>query len=337
LIKTVDDGGGRPQIRSDAFRSDPARNVLAQVNTDAELTAWLDEVLPLPDDTPRVVSRAAALRDFGVHAIAYRLRAGQWRRLAPSVYLTSPPATPVDRMHAAALHGGSRCAISGAAALFALGFRAVRPPSAELVLVRSDSGVESWGRIRVRRTARLPRPLWRSGLPLAPVARAVADQALQLRRLDRVQAVVAEAVQRRMCDVAELAAELEAGPRQGSRLLRAALRDVGYGALSVPEAKAGRLMRKAAIAEFEQNAAVHVGGRHLVVDFLWRDLRAVLEIDSTEYHLTPADHDRTLARDQVLQAAGYAVLHVKPSQLRDAAVFVQLVRDWLAALARRTA
>jgi hypothetical protein len=255
LIKTVDDGGGRPQIRSDAFRSDPARNVLAQVYTDAELTAWLDEVLPLPDDTPRVVSRAAALRDFGVHAIAYRLRAGQWRRLAPSVYLTSPPATPVDRMHAAALHGGSRCAISGAAALFALGFRAVRPPSAELVLVRSDSGVESWGRIRVRRTARLPRPLWRSGLPLAPVARAVADQALQLRRLDRVQAVVAEAVQRRMCDVAELAAELEAGPRQGSRLLRAALRDVGYGALSVPEAKAARLMRKAAIAEFEQNAA----------------------------------------------------------------------------------
>jgi very-short-patch-repair endonuclease len=63
----------------------------------------------------------------------------------------------------------------------------------------------------------------------------------------------------------------------------------------------------------------------------------VLEIDSTEYHLTPADHDRTLARDQVLQAAGYAVLHVKPSQLRDAAVFVQLVRDWLAALARRSA
>jgi very-short-patch-repair endonuclease len=302
-----------------------------------DLAAWLDEVLPLTVDPPRVISRADALRDLGRHAITYRLRAGQRRRLAPSVYLTSPPATPVDRLHAAALHGGSRCAISGAAALFALGFRAVRPPSAELVLVRPDSGVESWGRIRVRRTARLPRPLWRSGLPLAPVARAVADQALQLHRLDRVQAVVAEAVQRRMCDVDELASELEAGPRQGSRLLRAALRDVGYGALSVPEAKAGRLLRKAAITGFQQNAAVHVGGRRLVVDFLWRDVRAVLEVDSTEYHLTPVDHDRTLARDQALQAAGYVVLHVKPSQLRDAAVFVQLVRDWLAALARRSA
>ena len=290
------------------------------MNADAELAAWLDEDLPLPDDTPRVVSRAAALRDFGVYAITYRLRARMVAPGAVGVGCTRP-----------------RCMAGADAALFALGFRAVRPPSAELVLVRSDSRVESWGRIRVRRTARLPRPLSRSDLPLAPVARAVADQALQLRRLDRVPAVVAEAVQRRMCDVAELAAELEAGPRQGSRLLRAALRDVGYGPLSVPEAKAGRLMRKAAIAGFEQNATVHVGRRHLVVDFLWRDLRAVLEIDSTEYHLTPADHDRTLARDQVLQAAGYVVRHVKPSQLRDAAVFVQLVRDWLAALARRSA
>ena len=304
---------------------------------DDDLAAWLDEILPLPADRPRVISRVDALRDVGAHAITYRLRAGQWLRLAPSVYLTSPPATPVDRLHAAALHGGRGCAISGAAALFALGFRAVRPPSAELVLVRSDSGAESWGRIRVRRTARLPRPRWRSGLPLAPVARAVADHALRLRRLDRVQAVVAEAVQRRMCGVAELAAELESGPRQGSRLLRAALRDVGYGALSVPEAGAGRLLRTAAIAGFEQNAEVHVGARRLIVDFLWRNLRAVLEIDSTEYHLTPHDHDRTLARDQVLQAAGYVVLHIKPSQLRDAAGFVQLVRDWLAAPSRRSA
>jgi hypothetical protein len=66
-----------------------------------------------------------------------------------------------------------------------------------------------------------------------------------------------------------------------------------------------------------------------------RELLAILEIDSTEYHLSPRDHLATLVRDQVLQAGGYAVMHVKPSQLRDPATFVAIVREWLAALARR--
>jgi hypothetical protein len=110
----------------------------------------------------------------------------------------------------------------------------VRPPNRVLVLVGDDVGVRNWAGIRIRRTARLPRPDWRRGLPLAPVARAVADHVVTVSRADRVQAVVAEAVQRGLCGVDELAAELEAGPRRGSRPFRAALREIGYGARSVP-------------------------------------------------------------------------------------------------------
>lgn len=77
-------------------------------------------------------------------------------------------------------------------------------------------------------------------------------------------------------------------------------------------------------------------GRRFVADFLWRELRAVLEIDSTEHHLSPEDHAATLARDQLLQTGGYVVLHVKPSQLANPAAFVELVREWLDALARRS-
>src|SRR5882724_4861778 len=168
---------------------------MTAIRDDANLLAWLDEVLPLPaPDDPRVVPRAEALRDVGAAAIRYRCRVGTWLRLAPSVYLMDPPATPFDRLQAAALHGGGSSVLSGTAALAALGFRTIRPPRRELVLVRADSGVERRGRIQVRRTSRLPGAHHRDGLPLAPVARAVADHVLSVVQLDQVQATVAEAV-----------------------------------------------------------------------------------------------------------------------------------------------
>jgi very-short-patch-repair endonuclease len=298
--------------------------------------AWLDEVMPLvlPEEA-RLLTRADALRDVGPAAVRYRCRSGQWVRLAPAIYLTTPPVTWLDRLHSAHLHAGSGCAISGAAALVEYGFRVGRP-GAVLVLVACDIAVRSQPGIRIRRTTRLPAARRCRGLPLAPVARAVADHVVGLRHLDQVQAIVAHAVQRKLCTVADLAVELDAGPRRGSRLFREALRDVGFGANSVPEARAGRLLRAAGVTGFVQNAEVRVGDRRLLADFLWPELRAVLEIDSTEFHLTPEDHDATLARDQLLQAAGYIVLHVKPSQLRDAEAFVALIRAWLVAVARRT-
>jgi len=298
--------------------------------------SWLDEVLPPPgerDDRPRVITRQQARADgIGTDAIMYRCSAGNWLRMAPGLYLTAPPSTSTDRLWAAALHGAPAGVASGAGALAAYGLP-VPPVASELVLVPLRSGVRSWGRIQVRPTARLPKPTPRLGPPLAPVARAVADHVVTLRHLDTVQAVVAAAVQRGLCTVSDLAAELEAGPRRGSALFREALRDVGYGAHSVPEAKAGRLLRSAGITGFEQNGHIIVGHRRYVGDLVFRAQRAVLEIDSTEYHTTPADHDRTLLRDQELQLAGWIVLHVKPRQLRDEAAFIALVRGWLTSLA----
>ena len=66
-----------------------------------------------------------------------------------------------------------------------------------------------------------------------------------------------------------------------------------------------------------------------MADFLWEDVGAILEIDSREYHFTERDWQQTLRRDQILQGAGYAVLHVTPAQLRDEAQFIAMVRAWL--------
>jgi len=161
----------------------------------------------------------------------------------------------------------------------------------------------------------------------------VADHALTLRRIDDVRTVVAEAVRRRLSTVDEIAAELDAGPRNGSALLRQAVDEVGAGAWSAPEARAARLLRRAAgVPPFEQNARIDLpGGGYYVADFLWRDLWAVLEIDSAEHHLDPADWSATMDRHLVLETLGYSVAHRPPSAVHAYPNrFVGEVTAWLA-------
>jgi very-short-patch-repair endonuclease len=156
----------------------------------------------------------------------------------------------------------------------------------------------------------------RPGPACAPVARAAADLALERRRLDEVRALVAEVVRKDLCSVADLSLELEAGPRNGSAHLRDAIEEVSGGAWSAPEARAARLLRAAGITGFQANATIRLpGGRTVVVDFLWRRLRAVLEIDSVEYHGAPADDDYTSDRHLLRETAGYSVVHRRPRMI----------------------
>lgn len=298
---------------------------------------WLDDVMPLPDagrDLRRVITATDA-RGLGVepHTTRYRVRVGRWARLAPGVYLTAPPATAADHALAAVLHGGPSAVLSGSAALHQYGLLKSEPGT-DLVLVPSHCAVHSHGRVRIRPTHRLPKAADPWGL-LAPAARAVADHARTVTSQDLVTRLVTAAVQKRLCSVDELSAEYRYGARRGSLLLRRALEDAGAGAHSVPEARAGRLLRAGGVTGFEHNAPVQVGGATFYGDFVWRTLRAILEIDSTEHHFSPADQTATLVRDQKLQLAGWAVMHVKPSQLRTAERFVEMMRSWLTVLEGR--
>jgi very-short-patch-repair endonuclease len=88
------------------------------------------------------------------------------------------------------------------------------------------------------------------------------------------------------------------------------------------------------VPAFEQNAAVIVGAACYVADFLWRELWAILEIDGRDYHFSPPEWQATLRRHAELETAGYSVIHVVPSQLRDADDFIRRVSRWLAARGR---
>jgi very-short-patch-repair endonuclease len=285
-----------------------------------------------PDALPRVISRAEALRrGLSDDAVERRVRSGRWRRLAPRTYLTRPTCTDDDRLAAALLFAGPGSALSGAAALWAYGVPKIDVPPRILVLVPPTTCVRPTASVHVRRTQRRIVVALAPGPRRVPVERALVDHALGRRRLDDVRAVTARVVQRRLCTVAELGAELAVAPRRGSKNLRIALEEVGWGAESAPEAKAARVLRRAGITDFEQNAVITLpDGTTRRVDFYWRRLRAVLEIDSVEYHFRRADWAGTWDRHLDLSILGYAVIHRPPSALLDPARFVSDIRAWLA-------
>ena len=81
--------------------------------------------------------------------------------------------------------------------------------------------------------------------------------------------------------------------------------DAAAGARSVAEAEAAELLRIGGVPTFELNVPiVHAGRVIAVADVLWRKLRAVLEIDSREYHLSEAQRKATMARHNKLTNVG---------------------------------
>lgn len=299
--------------------------------------------VPVLDDhgrLPRVITREEAMaRGYSRRAIEHRLATKRWRRVLPRTYLTDNTLTWPDRLNAALRFAGPEALLTGAAALADLGLATVPPPERVLLLVPPSNHVRPAGWVRLRRTDRMPQPADVPGPRRAHLARAVADLALERRVLDDVRALVAQALRARLCTLAQLQLELDEGPRNRSANLRVALEDMGAGAWSAPEARAGRILRRAKMRPFEQNALVTLpDGTSFYVDFLWPELHAVLEIDSNKHHwVDPSDQDRTSAKASKLQAWGYRVMSRRPWTLRNEREFVADVREFLAGCARSVA
>jgi very-short-patch-repair endonuclease len=262
------------------------------------------------------------LRALGMtdNAMQWRLRAGgPWQTLLPGVYLglTGAPSL-LQKETAALLYAGPGSVVTGPVALLHHGLRS--PVMLDLVdvLVPVRRQRLSTGFVRMHRTVNMPaRVVVSEPLRYVAAARAVADTARLLTSVREVRAVVAEGAQRGRCTVAELGTELRAGPMRGSAMFRSALAEVAEGIRSTAEGDLHGLIRAARLPVPLFNASLYVGDAFLAIpDAWWPEAGVAVEVDSMEWHLSPADWDRTRKRHDLMGAAGVIVLHFSPRQIR---------------------
>jgi hypothetical protein len=283
-----------------------------------------------------VISRSQALEcGLSKEGVRYQVRdGGSWQRLLPGVYLMHTGiATDDQRDMAALLYAGQRGVLTGPAALRRHGI-AVTPADVVDVLVPQEVQRVGAGFVCLHRTARLPRGFCVEGeIRYALPPRAVADAARGLTDIGEVRAVVAGAVQRGICAIGHLKEELDQGPKQGSALLRRALAEVADGVRSAAEGQLHALIKRAGLPAPLFNPRLFVGRAFLAVpDCWWPDVGVAAEVDSRAWHLSPRDHENTLARHARMSAVGIIVLHFTPRQIsRQPSEVADLIRNALTA------
>lgn len=285
-------------------------------------SAQLDRLI---DRQSGVVSRRqAAACGLSPKALRYRIRpGGPWQSALPGVYLTGTgQPTTKQRTIAAWLYAGKPIAITGPAALR---WYSLHGPVSDAidVLVPLDCRRTDASYARLHRTS-VPTECAREGvLRYASPARAIADTVRDLADFRDVRATVASGVQRRKASIEELGQELDRGPVQRSSNLRAALAEVADGVRSVAEGDLKGLVKHQHLPEPVYNARLYVDGELLAIaDAYWEEAGLAAEIDSREWHFSPADWEETLARSARMTARGILVLHFPPGRIRKAGLEV---------------
>ena len=276
------------------------------------VTVRIDGLGELLDQQLCVVSRGQLL-DLGMKdtAMQWRVRAGgPWQALLPGVYLglTGAPNLLAEG------DGGAALRRAGQPHHRAGGPDAPRPAPARLTLEMVDVLVPG-GRQRRQRRLRPTTPDG-SGAGAIRHERAVADggggaggggyRAGCSAMLRDVRAVVADAVQRNRCTVATWPRNFSEAPIKGSAMFRSVLAEVADGIRSAAEADLRNLIRTARLPTPLYNASLYGGDVFIArPDAWWPEAGVTAEVDSRQWHLSPADRDRTRTRHDVMGAAGH--------------------------------
>jgi very-short-patch-repair endonuclease len=289
-----------------------------------------------------VVTRAQALgAGMTASALRHRLReGGPWRAILPGVYLATTGTASIDQQEMGAiLYGGPGSIVTGLAALVRHNIRTPRTDAVDVLIpaVRHRHGTDY---VRLHRTTRMPSWVVAIGeLRYVSPPRAVADAARLMTDIRDVRAVAADAVQRGKCTSAQLAEELSNGPRRDSARLRRVLGEIADGIRSVAEAELRDLIRRARLTGAIFNPQLFVGTVFIgSPDCWWPDVGVAVEVDSREWHLSPADWERTMSRRATMSSHGIIVLHFSPRQIRtEPHKVVGLIRSALESAAGRAA
>ena len=240
---------------------------------------------------------------LGKDAIAYRVGSGRLHVVFRGVYSVGcGELPPLARELAALLACGERSFLSHRSAAFVWGMLRTQPEDVELSVV--GRCLESRTGIRVHRLRGIEkRDLRRhEGLRVSSPARATLEVAAVGTREELVEAVDEGLARRRFTprDLQLLLARNRG--RRGAGRIAELLGDETAMAISRSQAEKAflRLIRDSGLAMPETN--VRIGG--FEADFLWREQRLVVELDTVTYHSGPGVFQRDREKALVFRDAG---------------------------------
>ena len=291
--------------------------------------------------TPTTVAHRRDLAVLGVDKDRIRraLRSGRWQEPVPGVIvLHSGPLTRRERLVGALAWAGADGRLSHTSALHLLGARIdepvarirvagvrgdyVPPDDAGLVQVTVPHGrhLHSAGFVVVHQSRRPLGDLVVDGLRTTTAARAAVDVALTATRRGDVDHVVADVLQKNLAQVEDLAGEVRLAGRRATAWLKDAVADAARGMRSVGESDLRRVIVLAGLPEPEWGAAIETPSGTYFVDAYWRRERVAAEADGAAFHLSAADWDGDLRRQNAIQGEDIRLFRFPVRRLRTAGV-----------------
>ncbi|MBK3645556.1 MULTISPECIES: hypothetical protein [Streptomyces] len=314
---------------------------------------------PLPPASPRTLRQlsdvhrrvltTAQLRAQGVTSAEMneQCRAGgPWQQFLPGVFLLHPgPPTSEERLHAVLTYAARESApgvpaqpgaddprrsvyaeamITGLAALTLHGFTSTPPlPSIEKidVLVPRLRRLRSTGCARIVRTPALPTPQAVTGVPVAPVPRALADAVSELADAGAVRRLLTEAVRGGHCEPAAVVRELNNAKLLSRPHVVDAVDSLLAEGRAIAEDRLYRMVREHGLPDPVWNVDLRLpGGPHLGgLDAYWPEQAVAVELDT---RAPRQDEDAMWSeyarKRETLERLGITVVHITPKKLRDA-------------------
>ncbi|WP_141204979.1 hypothetical protein [Streptomyces griseorubiginosus] len=271
---------------------------------------------------------------------------GPWQQLLPGVFLLHPgPPTSEERLHAVLMYAArergtgvpaqpgaedphrpvyAEAMITGLAALTLHGFSST-PPLLSLdridVLVPRMRRLRSAGSARIVRTSSLPAAEQVTGLPVAPVPRALADAVTELTDAGAVRRVLTEAVRGGHCEPAAVVRELNNAKLLSRPHVVDAVDSLLAEGRAIAEDRLYRMVREYGLPDPVWNVDLRLpGGPHLGgLDAYWPDQAVAVELDTR----APRQDEDALwseyaRKREHLERLGITVVHITPRKLRDA-------------------
>lgn len=265
-----------------------------------------------------LITRQQALEVLTESQVRTRL-AGRWQRVLPGVYAVFTGALTFEqRCRAALMHCGTGALLNDSTMLQLLGARYLPQDGQVRVLLPQDRNVHSRDWLTVRRTHYFPKPLLVAGFPCVQPARALAEHALRHADARASIAVTAWALTRRLVTMQELEDAWQRLPKSGRSNANRVLRHLRSGVRSVGELDFVTLTRTSRVLSLPKlNWLLELPtGRRVSPDALYDDAALVHETNGRDPHGDEDPFESMQARHDALTAAGFAVLHNSPRQIR---------------------